>query len=230
MFGVLVNTGAVLVGSVIGLFLKKGLPERLTSAVMLGIGLCTMYLGWSGTLEGQNAIILILSVAIGALIGSLLDLDAHFNRFAQKVEARFSKGTGGVSLAEGFVTASLLFCIGAMTIVGSLQAGINGDNRMLLSKSVLDFISSIVLSSTLGIGVLLSSVFVLVFQGGIVLLAQVVAPLLSDSVIAEMTCCGSLLIFALGLNIIGLTKIKVMNYLPAVFLPILLCPIAQLLS
>ena len=225
MLGVLVNTAAVLVGSLIGLTVKKGLPERLTSSVMLGIGLCTMYLGWSGTLKGENSMVLILSMAAGALVGALLNLDERFGRFAKRIEQHFSHGGQGVSLAEGFVTASLLFCIGAMTIVGSLQAGIRGNNEMLLSKSVLDFISSTVLASTLGIGVMLSAAFVLLFQGGIVLLAQFIAPLLSDAVIAEMTCCGSLLIFALGLNIIGVTKIKVMNYLPAVFFPILLCPL-----
>ncbi|MDY3954484.1 MAG: DUF554 domain-containing protein, partial [Anaerovoracaceae bacterium] len=132
-------------------------------------------------------------------------------------------GSESASLAEGFVSASLLFCVGAMTIVGSLQAGLSGDNEMLFTKSTLDFISSIVFASALGIGVLLSAVFVFVFQGAIVLLAQVIAPYLNDAVVAEMTCAGSLLILALGLNMLGLTKLKVMNYMPAVFLPILLC-------
>jgi len=223
MFGVFVNTAAVLAGSAIGLLIKKGLRERITSAVMLGIGLCTLYLGWSGTLVGQNAMVLILSMVIGAAIGTACDLDGRFDRFAQRIQSRFRGKGGGASVAEGFVTASLLFCVGAMTIVGSLQAGLTGDQQMLLNKSVLDFISSIVLSASLGIGVPLSAAFVLVFQGGIVLLAQMISPFLSDAVIAEMTCVGSLLIFALGLNLIGLTKIKVLNYLPAVLLPILLC-------
>ena len=222
MFGVIVNTAAVLAGSAIGLLIKKGLRERVTSAVMLGIGLCTLYLGWSGAMVGKNAIVLILSMAIGAAIGTLCDLDGRFDRFAQGIQARFHR-EGGASAAEGFVTASLLFCVGAMTIVGSLQAGLTGNQQMLFSKSVLDFISSIVLAASLGTGVMLAAAFVLVFQGGIVLLAQGVSPFLTDAVIAEMTCAGSVLIFALGLNLIGLTKIKVLNYLPAVFLPILLC-------
>jgi len=222
MFGVFVNTGAVVIGSLIGLFVKKSLRETLVSAVMLGVGLCSLYIGWSGALAGQNTIILILSMVIGAVIGTLLDLDGRFNRFAASIERHFHT-EGGASIAEGFVTASLLFCIGAMTIVGSLQAGLVGDHKMLISKSVLDFISSIVLAASLGVGVMLSAVFVLVFQGGIVLLAQFVAPLLGESAIAEMTCAGSVLIFALGLNLVGLTKIKVLDYLPAVFMPILLC-------
>jgi len=223
MIGVIVNTVAVLAGSAIGLLLKKGIPEKLTSTVMLGIGLSTLYLGWSGTLKGQNALVLILSMAVGALIGSAVDIDSRFTAFVESMENRFNKGGSSVSIAEGFITASLLFCVGAMTIVGSLQSGLTGDHEMIMSKSVLDFISAIILSSTLGIGVLLSAVFVFIFQGAIVLLAQIVAPILTEYVIAEMTCAGSLLIFALGLNIVGITKIKVMNYLPAVFLPILFC-------
>jgi len=223
MIGVIVNTVAVLAGSAIGLLLKKGIPEKLTSTVMLGIGLSTLYLGWSGTLKGQNALVLILSMAVGALIGSAADIDSKFTAFVESMENRFNKGGSSVSIAEGFITASLLFCVGAMTIVGSLQSGLTGDHEMIMSKSVLDFISAIILSSTLGIGVLLSAVFVFIFQGAIVLLAQIVAPILTEYVIAEMTCAGSLLIFALGLNIVGITKIKVMNYLPAVFLPILFC-------
>ncbi|MBR6735779.1 MAG: DUF554 domain-containing protein [Oscillospiraceae bacterium] len=223
MIGVIVNTVAVLAGSAIGLLLKKGIPEKLTSSVMLGIGLSTLYLGWSGTLKGQNALVLILSMAVGALIGSAADIDSRFTAFVESMENRFNKGGSSVSIAEGFITASLLFCVGAMTIVGSLQSGLTGDHEMIMSKSVLDFISAIILSSTLGIGVLLSAVFVFIFQGTIVLLAQIVAPILTEYVIAEMTCAGSLLIFALGLNIVGITKIKVMNYLPAVFLPIVLC-------
>lgn len=223
MIGVLVNTAAVLVGSAIGLLLKKGIPEKLTSSVMLGIGLSTLYLGWSGTLKGQNALVLILSMALGALIGSAIDIDSRFSSFVERLESHFNKEGASISIAEGFITASLLFCVGAMTIVGSLQSGLTGNHEMIMSKSVLDFISSVILSSTLGIGVMLSAAFVFVFQGSIVLLAQLVAPILTDYVIAEMTCAGSLLIFALGLNIIGITKIKVMNYLPAVFLPIIFC-------
>ena len=128
-----------------------------------------------------------------------------------------------MTIAEGFVTASLLFCVGAMTIVGSLQAGLTGNNEMLFTKATLDGISSIIFSASLGIGVMLSAAFVFVFQGAIVLLAQAVEPFLSDAVIAEMTCVGSLLIVAIGLNILGITKLKVMNYMPAVFIPIVLC-------
>lgn len=229
MIAVIVNTLTVLVGSGIGLMLKKGIPERIKDTLMKGLGLCTMYIGWSGTMKGENTLVLILSMSLGILIGEGLDLDARLNGFAQGVEARFQKGDGRVSLAEGFVTASLLFCVGAMTIVGSLQAGLSGDYEMLYTKSVLDLISSMVFASSLGIGVMLAGVFVLLFQGGIVLLAQFVAPFLTDTVIAEMVCSGSLMIFALGLNLVGITKLKVLNYLPAIFLPVVLCPLLEML-
>lgn len=225
MLGVIVNVIVIILGSGIGLVFNKGIPERVSETLMKGLGLCTLYIGWSGALKGSNTLVLIVSMAIGIVIGEGLNLDARLNRFADKLEKRFSRKDGSISIAEGFITASLLFCVGAMTVVGSLQAGLSGNYEMLYTKSVLDFISSMIFASTLGIGVMLSSIFVLVFQGGIVLLAQVVAPFLTDGVVAEMTCVGSVLIFALGLNIVGITKLKVLNFLPAMFLPILLTPL-----
>ena len=223
MLGVLVNVGTVLIGSLVGLFLKRGIPDRVTEALMVGIGLCTVFIGISGALQGENTLVLILSMAIGTVIGTLLDIDKQLNRLAAYVEKRFKQKDGQVTVAEGFVTASLLFCVGAMTIVGSLQAGLTGDCEMLFTKATLDLISSCVLAASLGIGVLLADIFVLVFQGGIVLLAGFVAPFLTDYAIAEMTCAGSVLIIALGLNLIGVTKIKVANYLPVIFIPPILC-------
>lgn len=225
MLGVIVNVIVIILGSGIGMVLKKGIPERISETMMKGLGLCTLYIGWSGALKGSNTLVLIISMAIGIVIGEGFDLDKRLNNFAEKLEKKFSKQDGSISIAEGFIAASLLFCVGAMTVVGSLQAGLSGNYEMLFTKSVLDFISSMIFASTLGIGVMLSAVFVLIFQGGIVLLAQVVAPFLTDGVVAEMTCVGSVLIFALGLNIIGITKLKVLNFLPAMFLPILLMPL-----
>lgn len=223
MLGVLVNVGTVLVGSLVGLFLKRGIPEKVTEALMIGIGLCTVFIGISGALQGENTLVLILSMAIGTVIGTLLDIDKQLNRLAAYVEARFRQKDGQVTVAEGFVTASLLFCVGAMTIVGSLQAGLTGDCEMLYTKATLDLISSCVLAASLGIGVLLADIFVFIFQGGLVLLAGFVAPFLTEYAIGEMTCAGSVLIIALGLNLIGVTKIKVANYLPVILIPPVLC-------
>ena len=224
MFGVLVNVATVLIGSTIGLLFRKMIPQNATDFVMKGIGLCTIYIGIDGALTGENTLITIISIAVGALIGELADLDKHLNRFAGKLEERFKNKDGsGPSIAEGFVTASLVFCVGAMTIVGSLQSGLTGDHTMLITKATLDLVSSLIFAASLGIGVMLAAAFVLVFQGSIVLIAQAAAPFLTDYVIGEMTCVGSILIMALGMNIIGVTNFKVMNYLPAIFLPILLC-------
>lgn len=223
MIGVFVNVLTVLIGSLVGMLLKRGIPEKITEALMTGIGLCTVFIGVSGALKGENTLVLILSMAIGTVIGTALDLDRQLNRLAAWIEKRFKQENGQVTIAEGFVTASLLFCVGAMTIVGSLQAGLTGDCEMLYTKATLDLISSCVLAASLGFGVLLSDFFVLGFQGGLVLLAGFVAPFLTDYAINEMTCAGSVLIIGLGLNLLGVTKIKVANYLPVILIPPILC-------
>lgn len=223
MLGVIVNVIAVLLGGGIGLFCKRGIPARLTDAVMLGLGLCTVYIGIDGALTGENVLIVIGAMVFGAIVGTLLDIDGAINRLGAWVEEKFRRNEDGkTSLAQGFVTASLLFCVGSMTVVGSLNAGILGDNQMLYTKSTLDLVSSAMLAASLGAGVLLSAVFVLVFQGGLVLLSSLIAPVLTDAAIAEMTCAGSLLIIAIGLNLMGLAKIKVADYMPAIlFAPLL---------
>ncbi|MBR5230102.1 MAG: DUF554 domain-containing protein [Firmicutes bacterium] len=223
MIGVLVNTLTVLVGSTVGLLAKKLIPDGWSDFIMQGLALCVIYIGVDGAMAGENALITIISMAVGAVIGIAIDLDKHLNNFAGRLEARFKKDDGKTTIAEGFVTASLLFCVGAMTIVGSLQAGLTGNNEMLFTKATLDLISSCIFAASLGIGVMLAAGFVLVFQGSIVLLAQLAEPFLSDYAIAEMTCVGSLLIIALGFNMLGITKLKVMNYMPAMFVPIVLC-------
>lgn len=226
LVGTLVNTGAVIAGSLIGMFLGNILPERLRDTLMKGLGLCTLYIGVTGLSSGENSLITIISVAVGAVIGELCDLDGHLNRFAGVMEKHLRReDKGGPSLAEGFVTASLLFCVGAMAVVGALNDGLSHNHEMLFAKSVLDFISAMVFASSLGLGVMLSAAAVFVIQGSIACLASLVAPLLQQNaaVIPEMTVVGSVLIMGLSLNLIGVTKLKVMNYVPAIFLPILLC-------
>ena len=225
MLGVIVNVITVIVGSIVGMTFRNFIPKKLTDGIMTGIGLCTIYIGIDGALSGENTLVLILSMALGAVIGFALDLDGKINSLADKVTGKFSEKNGSGSAAQGFVTASLLFCVGAMTIVGSINAGIKGDNTLLITKAVLDLISSIALSASLGIGVLLSAVFVLVFQGGLVLLSGYIAPFLTASLQNEMICAGSVLIIGLGLNIIGVSKIKVANYLPAMFIAPFLTPL-----
>lgn len=223
MLGTLVNTFAVIIGASIGLLIKKGIPERIGDSLMKGLGLCSLYIGISGAFKGENALIMIISIVLGIGIGEGIDIDSRVNSVVKRIESKFFRKKGKNNIAQGFISASLLFCVGSMTLVGAMNAGLLGDNTMLYTKSAMDFCSSIIFASTLGIGVLLSAIFVLIYQGGLTLLAIYAAPLLNNQVINEMTCVGSLIIIAMGLNILGITKIKLMNYIPAMFLPIIIC-------
>lgn len=220
MLGTIVNTIAVIVGSSIGLLIKKGIPKRIGDSLMKGLGLCSLYIGISGAFGGENTLLMIISMVVGILIGEAIDIDRRINALVRAIESKFSKNSNKSNISQGFISASLLFCVGSMTIVGAMEAGLSGDNTMLFTKSVMDFFSSIIFASTLGIGVLFSSIFVLIYQGGLTLLAFFIAPLLNTSVINEITCVGSLIIIAMGLNVLGITKIKLMNFIPAMFLPI----------
>ena len=238
--GSIINALAIVAGSAIGLLLKwlasrfssvlpagsESLGKRLQNIIMQGVALCVLYIGISGSLKGSNTLVAILSMVLGAIIGETLDLDRRMKQLGDWVQSKTQKfsGNSGSSVSEGFVTASLLFCVGAMAIVGSLENGLTGNYDTLKAKSLLDGISSVVFASSLGIGVAFSGVAVLIYQGLISLSASFIAPYLGgDAVIAEMTCVGSLLIAALSLNMLGITKIKVMNLVPACLLPILLC-------
>jgi uncharacterized membrane protein YqgA involved in biofilm formation len=219
LLGSLVNSAAIVLGGSIGLVLKKGISDRLANAVMNTLALCVLYIGVSGMLKGENVLITILSMVAGTLVGEWLNLDQKINQLGDTIEMMVASPTKGVSVSKGFVTASLLFCVGAMAIVGALQSGLTGNHDTLFAKSLIDGIAAIVMASSLGIGVLLSAGLILVYEGGISLFANVLAPLLTDSVINEMTCVGSLLIVGLSLNMLKLTDLKIMNYAPAVLFP-----------
>lgn len=218
MIGVIINVVTVILGSCIGLIFKKKISDKISKSVMVGLGVCTIYIGIAGSLEGENVIVAIVSIVLGVIIGTLLNIDDALNKLSKKVEEKFKKDENESSFAEGVLTATLLFCVGSMTITGSIQAGINGDNSILITKAMLDFVSSMMLASSLGIGVLFSSISVLVIQGGLVLLSWLVAPALSSAAINEITCVGSLLIIMIGTNLMGITKIKVADFLPAILL------------
>lgn len=220
MLGTIVNFTTIIVGGFLGFLLKGGLPKKISTTLMQGLALCIIYIGISGSLKGQNTVLIIISVALGSVIGEFIDLDNLLKRFGDSIEKRFKNSTSKIS--EGFVSASLLYCVGAMAIVGSLESGLQGNHSTLFAKSILDGISSIVFASTMGIGVVLSSFSVLIYQGTITLCASLVKDFLNPMVINDMTASGSLLITGLGLNMLGITKIKVANLLPAVFIQILL--------
>lgn len=217
MIGVLFNTCTVLIGSVIGLLCHKGISQRLNKAVMTAVGLCTVGIGICNLIEGDNLIVMVVSISTGMIIGTLLNIDKMLNTLGEKITSKLASSGKGASAAEGFVTACLLFCVGAMTITGSIQSGISGDNSIIFTKSILDLISATVLAASLGIGVLFSSAFVLVFQGGLVLLAGYIEPFI-DKCVPCIACVGGIIIIGLGLNLIGVTKIKVADMLPAILL------------
>ena len=173
LLGSLVNSAAIILGGSIGLALKKGLSDRIASAVMNALALCVLYIGVSGMLKGENILITILSMVFGTLVGEWIDLDKKINQLGDEIESRVSSENKEHSVSNGFVTASLLFCVGAMAIVGALQSGLTGNHDTLFAKSLIDGIAAIVMASSLGIGVLLSAGLILVYEGGITLFANV---------------------------------------------------------
>ena len=221
MLGTLVNAGAIIAGGILGMLLQKGLPENLRKTLMAGMGLCVVLIGLKGALGTGSEMLVILSIVLGCVIGVLLKLEQRLERVGVKLQALFATRKSE-TFAKGFVTATLMYCVGAMAIVGSMDAGLRGDHSTLLAKSVLDGVSSVILTSMMGPGVLLSAGSVLIYQGAITLLAQVAAPILTERVITEMSAVGGLLVVSIGLNMIRKDHIPVGDMLPAMFMPLLL--------
>ena len=220
LLGAIANSAAVLVGGAVGLFAGKLLSPRIQKAVTSALALLVMSVAIPGIDDSQKPLVPILSMVLGVLIGELLDLDKAVNRFGDWLQRK----TGGRGrITEGFVTGTMVFVIGAMSIMGSLSSGLSGDHTILYSKSVLDGVSALIFASTMGVGVLLSAVPLFLWQGGIALLAALLSPSLAADVVAEINAVGSLLIMAISLNMLGVTKIRVLNLVPAMLLPILLC-------
>lgn len=221
MLGTIVNCITIFVGCIAGLFIKEKMTSKISNTIMSGLALCVLYIGISGALKGEDTIQIIICIAVGALIGEVIDIDKRLVKLGEFFEKKVKKKGDTISIAEGFVTSSLLFCVGAMAVVGSLESGLKGNHTTLFAKSILDGISSVIFASTLGIGVMLSVISVLIYQGTITLAAGLLSGLLSTTVVTNMSAVGSLLIIGLGLNMLEVTKIKVANLLPAVFIPII---------
>ena len=224
--GTIVNALGILAGGGVGLLIHKlmhrGIPQRFSDAIIKAISLAVIYIAFGGILDGSHALVTIFSLVTGAVIGEWIDIDGRIQNLSTKLERRFAKGDDN-TFSQGFMTATLLFCVGTMAIKGSLDSGLINDHATLYAKSIMDTISACLFASSLGVGVLFSSAAVFIYQGSITLLATIAAPFLSDLVIAEMNTVGSLLLFGLSLNLLGVTKLKLMNYIPAMFLPILFC-------
>lgn len=219
MLGTIVNSVAIILGSILGVLLNKGIKDEYKNTIMDGVGLTVILIGIMGALDTENIILMTISMVVGSIIGEALGIEKKLDKLGSSLEKSFGKGNSNFS--KGFVTASLVFCVGAMAIVGSLESGLQGNNSTLFAKSILDGISSIIFASTLGIGVGFSALAVFLYQGTITLLASSVRDLLTPEVINEMSAVGGLLIGAIGINILGLKKIKVGNMLPAIFIPLL---------
>ena len=218
--GALVNFCTVVAGALVGVAVGRFLSERIRTATMSAIALVTIGIAVPGLLESGKPLVPILSMVVGTAIGEALDIDGFVNRLGDALKAKLG---GKGSFTEGFVTGSLVFAVGAMALMGALDSGLKGDHTLLLAKAVIDGVSAIIFASTMGIGVAFASITVLVLEGGVALLASLVAPLLSAAVMGEITFVGSLLILGISFNILGVTKLRVLNMVPAMFLPVLLC-------
>ena len=218
MFGTVVNTLSILAGGLIGLLFRKGIPQKYKVSVIYAVGLAVILVGLRSALKSDDLLLIIFSMAIGTVTGEFLRIENHLENLGQWLENRFSGAGGGIS--RGFVTASLVYCIGSMAIVGAMESGLTGNHQTLYAKSVLDGITSIIFASTFGFGVLFSAVSVFIYQGLITVAAASLKNVLVPPVIDQMSAVGGLLIMAIGINLLDMQKLKVGNMLPAVFVPL----------
>lgn len=221
MNGTVVNGLAIMGGSLIGIGLKTGFFKEKSESIIGALGLMVFLIGIQGVIQSQDLLILIVSLACGVLIGEYTQLDDKINTFGLSMEKRFAKGSDG-KFSQGFVSATLLFGVGAMAIVGSLESGLHGNETILYTKSTLDFVTSIVFASTFGWGVFFSAVPILIYQGALTLFSVLISSWLSEVVIQDLSTVGSVLIMALGLNMVGATRFKVANLLPALLVVLIL--------
>ena len=233
MVAVLVNVATVLLGSAVGLIFRNKINEKFTKAVISALALVTILIGLSSALGTADILCVILCMALGTIIGELIHIDDGIEGAGDFIKRKLLKGKNAENrFTEGFVIACIVFCVGSMTIMGSFEAGINGNNSIIYAKSALDFVSSMMFAAAMGLGVPFAALFVLVFQGALTLLAGVLAPFLSVAVITEMSAVGGVILVGMGINMLELSprRIKVANMLPAIFLPIAYVPLSYWIS
>ena len=234
--GTIINVAAIVVGGFIGLLIKNGLKQRFQDTLMRACGVCSIFIGIAGTLAGllyisdtgqigtRNILLLVISLTVGSFIGELLNIELHMERMGERLKTLATSKKNpekDSTFVEGFVTTTLVVCVGAMAIVGSLQDGLTGDFTMLATKSILDFIIAIIFASALGIGVMFAAIPLGIYQGAITLLAVLIAEHMSDAMINSMSSIGSALIFCVGVNLIFGKTIKIGNMLPAILIPVI---------
>ena len=221
--GTVVNSLGIIIGAFLGLILRRGLPERWQETMMQGIGFCIAIIGIQMSLKTTNIVITIFSIVIGAMIGEFIDIEGYMNRFGRWISGRLVKDEGAASLvARGFVNASILFCTGAMAVVGSIQDGLAGDHATLFAKATLDFLIAIIMTANMGVGVALSSISVGIYQGAITLLASFIEGLISPVVLAELTAAGGIMILGIGCNMLKITSVRIANLLPGILASVII--------
>ena len=219
MLGTVVNALAVAVGGAVGLLFKNIIPEKITEALLKALGLAVISIGIKLSLAGENLTLLIISIIIGTIIGEYINIEGKLDNVGSYIENKMKNKASNVAL--GFVTSSLFCCVGSMAVIGSIQSGLTGNHEILFSKALIDGITAVSLSVSMGVGVIFSSISVFIYQGIITMLAGLMQSLLSDAVVNEMTAIGGIIIMAIGLNFLEIKRIKVGNMLPAIFLPII---------
>lgn len=238
MLGVLLNGAAVLIGGFIGLLFKKGIPKSVENSINKAMGLAVIIIGLNGVignmfrissdglLKSSGELLLVISFAVGTLAGEVLKLDDRLNKFSNKIEQRFNIE----GFTKGFITSSTLFCIGAMGIIGSMTSGLTGDHKILITKSIIDFVMAIVLAASLGVGVLFSGIPVILYQGSICLLAVLLNNILVGEILTQVCMVGYTLIICVGLNVMTNIKFKTVNMLPALLIPVIYSGILKLIQ
>lgn len=227
MIATIINVILVVIGSVTGLVFKNKINENFSKAIVTGLALCVLVIGIQSAVETQNMTLVIISMVIGIALGEALDIEGKLYGMGDKLKGKFGNKDDSGTFAEGFLSASLLFCIGSMAIMGAMEAGINKDYSILISKSVIDGVTSISLAATLGIGVLFSIIVVFLYQGAITVIATFAGNFMSEIMINEMSAVGGVLIMALAINMLGIKKIRVGNMLPAIFIPLIYYPLYE---
>lgn len=219
MLGTIVNSLAIVVGGLIGFFFKNIIPPKLSDSLLKASAMAVIAVGIKLSLVGEDLTLMIVAIILGTLIGELIDIEGRLDNLGAMVESKFKNKESNIT--QGFVSCTLVYCVGSMAIVGSIQSGLTGNHEILFSKAVLDGIISITMAVSMGIGVVFSSISVFLYQGSITILAQFLQSVLSDAVVSEMTSIGGVMIMAIGLNFLEIKRIKVGNMIPAVFIPII---------
>lgn len=232
MIATFINAGLILLGSIIGLLFKNRISDRFASVVTHALALCVLGIGIASAIKTADTLCVIVCMVIGTLLGEALNIEGRLDGAGDFLRRKLVRGENNSRFTEGFVTATVMYCVGAMAITGSMEAGLNQNYSILVSKGVIDGVTSITFAAAMGVGVAFSILPLIIYQGAITLLAGVVGPYLSDPVVLEMSAVGGTVIMGIGINMMGATKVKIKvgNMLPAIFLPIAYVPFSNWIS